>query len=57
VAQHRAEIEAVAEALMEDETLADGEADFIMDCIAEGKDWRVGLTEYRRMQELSRLDE
>lgn len=48
VEEHWEEIQAVAEALLENETLADGEDDLIMSAVIEGEDWRALLAEFRR---------
>lgn len=50
VAEHRAAIEAVAQALLEHETLPGDEAAVVVDCVDEGLDWRVELLRYRALR-------
>lgn len=47
VAKHWREIEAVAVALLEYETLEGDQATLISDCFDEDKDWRTTLATYR----------
>jgi len=46
------EIQAVAQALLEEESLEWGEWDLIVDSIDEGKDWRETLDGYRDVQRM-----